>query len=314
MDRYKDKKIIIDTDVGDEIDDALAIYYAMASGIEIVGVTTVFENTPQRSRIAKKLLCDFGCGYEKVPVYTGHGTPLGKSEREYKTLCQYSPELDREKYAPESTDPDVAVEFIVDSCRKYGEALTLVCLGPFTNIARAIERDPEALSLAGEIVIMGGAYFRQYADWNVSCDPEAAAVMFRSLDNLVCIGADVTHTLSIGQENYDRLLSLPEDNAPQAYISRLMRLWREENSDRCPVLHDPLVIAYVCDRAICSTELHPVAVVTDGIARGITLNLDEYTKAYMNPACQALDQNRRARVARSVKSEIVIEAFMRCFD
>ena len=71
-------KILIDTDIGDDIDDALALFCAMQQGFEIVGVTTVFQNTCDRARQVKKLMSDFGQGYENVPVYAGCGTPIAQ--------------------------------------------------------------------------------------------------------------------------------------------------------------------------------------------------------------------------------------------
>jgi peptidoglycan hydrolase CwlO-like protein len=72
----KKKKILIDTDIGDDIDDALALFFAMKLDFDIVGITTVFQNTVLRARLVKKLLKGFGNGYESVPVYAGHGEPI----------------------------------------------------------------------------------------------------------------------------------------------------------------------------------------------------------------------------------------------
>jgi purine nucleosidase/pyrimidine-specific ribonucleoside hydrolase len=154
-------KLLIDTDLGDEIDDALALYFAMKKGFEMVGITTVFQNTAERARIAKRLLKLYGNGYEAVPVFVGHGTPLAEREREYGHTCHYTSELEKEEYAP---DGDGAVDFIIEQCKKWGKELVVVAIGPFTNIAKVIEKDSAALGLAKKVVIMGGAFFKQYAD------------------------------------------------------------------------------------------------------------------------------------------------------
>ena len=70
-------KVIIDMDIGDDIDDAIALYAAMRQGFDIVGVTTVYGNTVERARQAKKLLREYACGYDKTPVFAGHGAPIG---------------------------------------------------------------------------------------------------------------------------------------------------------------------------------------------------------------------------------------------
>ena len=115
--------------------------------------------------------------YESTPVYSGYGSPIKSEISQNEHLCQYTSELDDEKYEPSSKNPSDAIDFIIDSCKKYRDELIIIALGPFTNIAKAIERDKDALMLAGKIVIMGGAYFKQYADWNVMCDVEAAKIM-----------------------------------------------------------------------------------------------------------------------------------------
>ena len=128
-------KILIDTDIGDDIDDAIALYAAMRQNFEIVGITTVFENTIQRARQVKKLLREYGHGYESVSVFAGYGTPIGERDREVKDIPHYTPDLEQDIYAPSGTNPRDAVDFIIDACYKYGKELTVVAIGPFTNIA-----------------------------------------------------------------------------------------------------------------------------------------------------------------------------------
>ena len=81
-------KVIIDTDIGDDIDDAFALLFAMKLNYDIIGITTVFQNTAERARMTKKLLSVYGKGYENVPVYAGYGTPLADEERKYPHLCR----------------------------------------------------------------------------------------------------------------------------------------------------------------------------------------------------------------------------------
>ena len=301
----KIKKILLDTDIGDEIDDALALYFAMELRLDIVGVTTVYKNTDERARITRRLLSLYGNGYEAVPVFAGHGTPIAQEQREYGHTCHYHDLLESKEYAPDG-DADTAVDFIIEACKKYGEELAIVAIGPFTNIARAIEKDPDALNMAGKIVIMGGAYFRQYADWNVMCDVEAADIMFDSLDNLECMGADVTHRLLLSQNEHQSLIDCKKDGAA-CEIGELIRLWSIVNPDRCPTLHDPLAVYYAIHPEICGVENQRIKVITDGCARGLTLNIDAYNKAYMNPACNSC--GRSHTVAREVRAREFIDHF-----
>ncbi len=279
------KKLLIDTDIADAPDDAFAIYMAMRMGAHVAGITTVFRDTQKRADTVSKLLHAYGNGYETVPVIAGAG----------------------------DTKTDDAADFIIESCKKYGKELIIVAIGPFTNIARAIKKDPAAINLAGKVVIMGGAYFRQYADWNVMCDVESAAVMFDSLDNLQCIGADVTHMLDVGDENADLIESRAGESGARGLISSLYSDWRKENPDDNTVLHDPLAVYYALHPEVCEMCDAHVAVISDGFGRGITLNIDSYKKAYMNPAFNGRSTARRALVARGMDADGFISLFMELF-
>ena len=293
-------KILFDTDIGDEIDDAIALYAAMRQGIEIVGVTTVFGNTVERARQAKKLLKDYANGYEAVPVYAGYGTPIASAMRAVGHIPHYTPELEADCYAPDGREARDAVDFIIDACHRYGRELTVVAVGPFTNLARVIERDADALNSIASVVIMGGAFYKQYADWNVMCDVEAAERMFCSLDNLECIGADVTHLTVADPALCECLLRDSGRGSGFCYLSALYGLWKDANEGIPLVLHDPLVIYYLSDPALCEMEEAPVVVLTEGYARGMTLNVDAYGKSMLNVAYANFDRARKVRVAHSV--------------
>ncbi len=167
-------KILLDTDVGDDIDDALAIALGLSSAeVEFVGITTVFKNTNDRARIAKKLVMD---NSYNIPIYAGHcggisiptdpysGYPSGIVRDDGKQhLCQFTDDLRSEIYTPENDaegfNGNAAFDFIIDSCYKYGKELTALAIGPFTNIAKVIEKDPNAFNHAQRVVIMGGKYY-----------------------------------------------------------------------------------------------------------------------------------------------------------
>ena len=306
------KKILLDTDIGDEIDDALALYTAMSNGFEIVGITTVFKNTDERARIAKRILKLYGKGYESVPVFAGHKTPIAEKAEEYPHTCHFHEALLSDEYTPDG-DADAAVDFIIDCCKKYGEELAIVAIGPFTNIARAIEKNKDAVNRAGKVVIMGGAYYRQYADWNVMCDVEAADIMFRSLENLEGVGADVTHKTVLNREEHEIMLNCKKDDAA-IEIAELIRLWSVVNPDRYPTLHDPLAIYYAIHPEVIETERQRVAVITEGYARGLTLNIDAYNKAYMNPACDMLDKSHTVLVGKGIDAKGFIDKFIGIFS
>ncbi len=306
------KKIILDMDIGDDIDDAFALLTAMELNADIIGITTVFGNTAERARIAKKLLKLYGHGYERVPVYAGYGTPLAEEEKAHGHLCQYTPDIDDCEYAPDSTDPERAVNFIIEACRTHGKNLKIIAIGPFTNIARVMLKDKKALKLAGEIIIMGGAYYKQYVDWNVLCDTEAAKLMFDSISNIRCIGADVTHKLKLTEEDDALIDGYIGTRADLQYIASLYRLWKKW-SGGIGVLHDPLAVLYAFDPSYVICEGVPIVVIDSGYARGITLNVKAYGKAGYNPEFNRFDMSKTHTVAYEVDRDRVISDFTRYF-
>lgn len=284
------KKIIIDTDIGDDLDDAVALFCAMAEGFDILGITTTFRDTQIRADMARKLLKDFGHGYEQVPVYAGFSSYASEAEENREHMGLFSP-----KDMSASPDPQAAVDFIIDACYRYGKELTIIAIGPFCNIAKTIEKDPDALNLANKVVIMGGAYFKQYADWNVMCDVPAADVMFRNLKNLECIGADVTHQLITPPTVLDTL-----KNGKIGYLSQLYHLWHTNYPTQKLVLHDVLAVYYALDASICAMQDIHVAVLTEGFAKGITLNVGSYSKASLNSCYENFDFSHTVTTASEV--------------
>lgn len=297
----KKAKIIIDTDIGDDIDDAIALYAAMRQGFDIIGITTVYQNTVERARQVKKLCKEYGNGYEQVPVYAGHGIPIDENRLYRDHIIHYTPELEHESYTPDGICPDDAVNFIIDACYKYGEDLTVLAIGAFTNIAKVIEKDANALNLISKVVIMGGAYYKQYADYNVMCDVTAADMMFRNLHNLECIGADVTHQMIGEPALHDNLLNYNGTEKGHIYLTEICRLWRADRPKVQLLLHDPLVVYYVADPRICQMNDASVVVLTDGYGRGMTLNVDAYgKKAFNSAAYDGFDEKHRFLVAAAV--------------
>lgn len=297
-------KYIIDTDLGDDVDDALALALAATAQMELVAVTTVYRNVEDRARMAKKLLSALGEPYGRVPVLPGHSWPLERNLPAPAIDFLSEEERTDLTLAPDGASPDEAVDALIHACHTYGKDLTVVALGPLTNLARVIERDPTALPTASRVVLMGGAYFRHYADWNVSCDPHAAATVFASLPNLECIGADVTHAAVAPCELEERLLH-PTPAAPRwrHYLADLTQRWLSTRAKPALVLHDPLLMAYLLEPTLCHFTETSVCVVTDGPAAGLTLNLDVYSKQWMNEAYTSLPPPPRHRVACDVNLE-----------
>ena len=304
------KKILIDTDIGDDIDDALALTLALkCDKIDVVGVTTTYMDTKFRAKLVKKFLTAFS--KSNVPCYAGYG----KTEDGFNSHPLNVKEVYDGLYEDFSVNenPEDAIDFIIDSCYKYGKDLTVVAIGPFTNIAKVIKKDVSALKQIKEVVIMGGAYFKQYADWNVFCDPISAKVMFDELPNIYAVGADVTHKLVVPQNLTDQLINYYGADEGVKLLSKHADLWQKAGEKAWGgkpklVLHDPLAIYSVIDKSFVTTEKAPVYVVTAGAMKGFTFNANAYSKSALNPFYQTNSVNE-VTVAKTVDSKAFIDKY-----
>lgn len=152
----KPKKVIIDTDLGDDVDDAVAVALAVLSPeIEVAGITTVFKDTKARAEMVKDLLEFYQMG--RIPVYTGQGLPLIERPKMEKPI-QYS--ILRNEYEPEQSLD--AVDFMIKTAAE-NDNVCIVAMGPLTNLGLAFLKAPEIMKRV-EIIGMGGAFLNSYPE------------------------------------------------------------------------------------------------------------------------------------------------------
>ena len=262
------RKFILDTDIGDDIDDALALAFGIAEpGLRLLGVTTAFHDTQKRGRIAKKLLHLWGA--PDIPVYAGI---QGGGSVNFSYLCQYTPDLEQPEYEPLSnayTDGGAAaIDFILDMARTYGKELTLIPIGPLTNIAAAIRKDPSAMKSLGGILLMGGCFSRPCPEWNILCDPEAARTVLESGCAITCVGLDVTRETRLSDAQQHAVTQRQPDEKRE-YLAGLIRLHQQVTKGNS-ILHDPLTVYSLAHPDILTTEALSVRVEADGPDRGLT--------------------------------------------
>ncbi len=299
--------VLLDTDIGDDIDDALALLMLLKmEEITLVGVTTVFANTPLRARLAKRIL--HLSGNPRIPVYAGLGDALAYQVDKQRSFVQYTRELEDARYRADNSDPEngeEAVDFLLEQCERYGENLTILAIGPYTNVAAAWKKAPETLKKAGRVVLMGGCFYEQFVEYNVAMDPEAADVLIRAELPTRFIGADVTWKVQLNDEQTKYVLGIQNDGL-SGYCAELVRLWKKG----CwfnPVLHDPLAAYYVLDETICQME--PVWVETElrgTYTRGLTVNMDHFYKYLEHPTAG----KKRVLCAKSVDADRFIRFFL----
>lgn len=301
------KYVVLDTDIGDDIDDALALLLLLKmEGVELLGVTTVFANTPLRARLAKRIL--HLAGRTDIPVYAGRGDPLTYSADKERSFVQYTEDLERDEYRPDNLDPrsgGEAVDFILGCAEKYGSALTVLAIGPYTNVAAAWQKDPETLKKAGSVVLMGGCFYEQFVEYNVAMDPEAADILIHADLPSRFIGADVTWQAQLNDAQTAYVLGIHNDGLT-GYCAELVRLWKR-NCWFNPVLHDPLAAYYVLDESVC--ELEPVWVeveLTGAHTRGLTANMDHFYKYLEHPT----PGKKRILCAKTVDADRFIAYFL----
>lgn len=248
------RKIIIDTDPGQ--DDAVAILLALASpeDVTVLGITAVAGNVSlDLTQKNARIICELAQKTD-VPVFAGAKRPL---ERPLVTAEHVHGKTGLD--GPQLPDPTMtlqdqhAVDFIIQTLRaELSGTITLCPLGPLTNIAAAFNQAPDIIERVQEVVLMGGAYFEvgnitPTAEFNIYVDPEAAEIVLKSGADITMMPLDVTHKALVTKNRNDRFRALetPVGVAVAEMTNFFERFDREKyGSDGAP-LHDPTVIAYL---------------------------------------------------------------------
>lgn len=291
-------KLLIDTDIGDDIDDALALGYALAKGYDIIGITTVYREAGKRASIAKKML-DYA-GRTDIPVYRGHDRVLSTEALTIGRLHYRADEI------PEPTnDPDEAVTFIADCAERYGEELCLCAIGPQTNVALAWQRYPEKMKKVGLLAIMGGCFTTHHNEWNIACDPTAARVVAESSMKIFYVPWNITRDICIGRANYDYILDYSENDLA-GYLAHLVRQWSGRNN-YIPLLHDPATLICAMDPTAYRSAETDFCVLDAGPAAGVTLNISS-----LNPvAIRPYEKRKRIDLVVETDNDKIVGEFMR---
>jgi purine nucleosidase len=248
------RKIIIDCDPGQ--DDAVALFLAFASSdeLELLGITTVGGNVPLSltSRNAR-LMCDIA-DRRDMAVYAGCAEPMVRSLMTAEMVHGATGINGIDVFEPETPlQPEHAVAYIIRTLLAADEAsVTLVPMGPLTNIAIAFEREPEILPKVEQIVLMGGAMREggnrtPSAEFNILVDPDAADIVFKCGRPITQMGLDVTHQVLSTIDRVERIKELdnPVATATAGMLSFFDRFDTKKYTSRGAPLHDPCTIAWL---------------------------------------------------------------------
>ncbi|KAL6344186.1 hypothetical protein AAG906_031900 [Vitis piasezkii] len=274
------KKIIIDTDPG--IDDAMAIFVALQSPeVDVIGLTTIYGNvyTTLATRNALHLLEI--AGRTDIPVAEGSHVTITKGTKlRIADFVHGADGLGNQNFPPPAGKPieQSAAAFLIEQAKLYPGKVTVVALGPLTNIALAIELDPGFSKNIGQIVLLGGAFavngnVNPAAEANIFGDPEAADIVFTSGADILAVGINVTHQVVLTDADREKLA---QSNGKFAqYLCKILEVYfsyhRDAYNTKGVYLHDPTALLAAVNPSLITYTEGVVRVQTSGITRGLTL-------------------------------------------
>ncbi len=261
------RKIILDTDPG--IDDSLAILFALQSPeLEVVGLTTVFGNADVQQTTLNVLRVLEVAGRADLPVAAGAAAPLARPRLDRGRLIHGDDGLGNvsSDLPPVLRQPvsQPAAEFIVQTALSQLGEITLVAIGPLTNLALALQLEPRLAAAVPRVVVMGSAAFTPsndspVAEVNVYHDPEAATCVFAAGWPLTLVGLDVAQRTVMSQAFFNELTA--HRNPLTNFIARIVPFYLASYRRRYGLAgvytHDPSAIAYAIDPSLFRTERLP---------------------------------------------------------
>lgn len=243
------EKVIIDTDIGDDVDDAFAVALALRSPeLQILGITTAYGDTETRAKLLDRILGE--AGREDIPVAVGIATHATSTftQRSYAEGGHFA----------RASHP-AALDFIADQIRLYPGQITLITIGPLTNVGAFIDKDPETFGKLKRVVSMGGSIYRGYGDfeylpargpqpeYNIFADVAAAKKLFAAGVPLYLMPVDSTQ-IQLDETKRAILFRL---GAP---LTDALTLLYHEWGQQTPTLYDVMTLAYILDPKICPVQ------------------------------------------------------------
>jgi inosine-uridine nucleoside N-ribohydrolase len=238
--------VVLDTDIGDDIDDAFALALVLRSPeLHLLGVETAFGDTELRARLVDRYLA--AVGRTDVPVMAG----VPRKQTNNFSQAAYARQWPERKHKG-------GVEFLLSQIRAHPGQITLIAIGPLTNVGAAIERDPATFKKLKRVVIMGGSVYRGYGDkptppapeWNILCDPAGAKALFGSGVPVFVMPLDSTQ---IHLENQALGAIFAHGSPLTDQLTLLYHQWSGAKEWRSPTLFDPVAVTYAIRPDLCPT-------------------------------------------------------------
>jgi purine nucleosidase len=256
------EKVIIDTDIGDDIDDAFAVALALRSPeLQILGITTTFGDTETRAKLLDRFLAE--AGRPEIPVAAGVPTsPKGTfTQRRYTESGHFA----------KPSHPD-AVAFLLDQIRRNPGQITLIAIGPLTNVGAAIDKDAATFRKLKRVILMGGSIHRGYGDlgfgpppppqpeWNILNDVPSAQKLFAAGVPLFAMPLDATQ---LKLDEVKRAFLFSRGTPLTDALTLLYHEWGQQT----PTLFDPMTIAFLVNPALCPVQPMHIRVDEKGFTR-----------------------------------------------
>jgi purine nucleosidase len=254
-------KIIIDTDIGDDVDDAFAVGLALNSPeLEILGTTTAWGDTKLRARLIDRLLAE--TGHADIPVAEGIPTPSKTPFSQARWA----------EGGPQAKSHPGAVDFLLAQITRHPGEISLVAIGPLTNVGAAIDRDAATFRKLKRVVLMGGSIRKGYGDlgilpdrgpqpeYNIYSDVPAAQKLFASGVPVFMMPLDSTQ-LKLDEEK--RALLFRQGTPLTDALTLLYHEWGQQT----PTLFDVMAVVYVLDESQCPVQPFHITVTQDGSTR-----------------------------------------------
>jgi inosine-uridine nucleoside N-ribohydrolase len=236
------RRIIFDTDIGSDIDDAYALALILASPeLELVGVTIANNDTAARAKLALKML--HVTGRDDVPVAVGRATATGGSVNQAPWAEEFT-----------ATQPitQTAAEFIVEQVNATSGEITLIPVGPFTNIGDALALDPDLPGKLDSILLMGGcvgwpegACPQIKPEYNIVTDIPASQAMLSCGAPIMMVPLDSTYRVKLEEDNRQRLRGAGTPLTEG--LAAMLGFW----PSKTPTMHDPLAVGMAIDATLC---------------------------------------------------------------
>lgn len=280
-------KLILDTDIGTDVDDAWALALCAASPeIDLLGITLVHADLAIRAKIARKMLCL--AGREDIPVYAGLSEPLTPGAPIFWKGHEGA-ETDFSDIGDFRAHPG-AVEFILEQVTMHTGEIVIAAIGPLTNIAEALRREPGIMRQVKRLVIMCSNYMGEGTDkaareHNASLDPQATGIVFESGLPITVVGLNVTTKSVIGRQDFEPLVSTGFGRYLAAMTDQYLKITHRQFT----FMHDPLAVAVLIDPGLVETQRMRAEALDDGrvaysrnpdgnLDVGVSVNADNFVE------------------------------------